>query len=85
MQDYKHQHNSIRAPQYQHARERINGATVHSHGRARFSDLHVKLISDTRTRYVCMAAPPMCRSAQSDVCVVNFNLARPPRPTLPQT
>ena len=34
-----------------------------SHVGARFSDLQVKLISD-----MCMAAPPMCRSAQNDVC-----------------
>ena len=27
-----------------------------------------------------MAASPMCKSAQNDVCVVNFHIARPASP-----
>ena len=78
-----------------------HGATVYSHVRARLSEWQVKLTDDTHSNIaiyiyiymyiyiyiIYMAAPPVCRSAQNDmcVCVANFNLERRPRPTRPQT
>ena len=47
----------------------LHWATVYSHLRARFLDLRRKI----KIRH------------KNDVCVVDFNLARRPRPTRPQT